>query len=103
MRTAAIWQTIKRNRKLVREQLRAADVSLAPIDRYLRPKLGPEQAAKRLKRAKERKNRTVGSLRSDECSVERLDDVRQVWVFRTLSEEWKTERITPKKGDKEFL
>ena len=69
-----IWRTIKRNRKLIREQLRdecAPDVSLVTIDRYLRkngmmkwlakrrPKLTPERAAKRLKWAKERENWTA--------------------------------------------
>ena len=65
-----IWRTVKRNRKLTREQLRdecAPDVSLATIDRYLRkngmkwlaerrPKLTPERAAKRPKWAKEHEN-----------------------------------------------
>ena len=31
--------------------------------------------------------------------IEKSDDA-QVWVFRTPSEKWKTERITPKKKGK---
>ena len=71
-----------------------------------RPKLTPEQAAKRLKWAKERENWTAeefeGVIWSDECSLEKSDDAYQVWVFRS-SEKWKTECIAPKKRAKVFL
>ena len=68
-----------------------------------RPKLTPEQAAKRLKWAKECENWTAEDFErviwSDECSVEESDDAHQVWVFRTPFEKWKTECIAPgKKG-----
>jgi transposase len=115
----AIWRTIKRDRKLTRQELRdhcAPDVSLRTIDRYLRkngmmkwlakrrPKLTAERAAKRLQWALERKDWTVeefeGVIWSDECSVEKSDDARQVWVFRTPTEKWKTECIAPKKKGK---
>ena len=65
-----------------------------------RPRLTEERAAKRLAWALERKNWTEedfeGTLWSDECSVEKSDDARQIWVAREPSQKWDKEMIHDK-------
>lgn len=65
-----------------------------------RPKLKPELVAQRLRWAMERRTWTAedfeGIIWSDECSVEKSKDPRQMWVFREPDEKWLAECIQPK-------
>ena len=66
--------------------------------------VNPRAGSQRLKWAKGRENWMAedfeGVIWSDECSVQKSDDARQVWVFRTPSEKGKPECIAPKKGQR---
>ena len=66
-----------------------------------RPKLTEEHARKRLQWAKKVKDWTVEDWAkvawSDECSVEKDKDPRQIWVFRTSEEKYLQETVKPKK------
>lgn len=93
---------VRSNQTMTRNELRnryAPEVSLSTIDRMLRdhnirkwiatdrPKLKEEHAKKWLAWAIARKNWTAedfeGIIYSDECSVEKSCDPRQIWMFRT--------------------
>ena len=66
-----------------------------------RPRLTEEHARKRLQWAEKVKDWTAEDWAkvgwSDECSVEKDKDPRQVWVFRTPEEKWLPETVKPKK------
>jgi transposase len=66
-----------------------------------RPKLTAENAKKRLEWAKRVKDWTTEDWAkvgwSDECSIEKDKDPRQVWVFRTPQEKYQSECVRPKK------
>lgn len=116
-----IAKAAKANRTMPRKAFRdrfAPGVSLSTVDRVLReanikkwlakdrPKLKPEHVAKRLRWALERKDWTAedfeGVVWSDECSVERGSDPRQIWVFQEPAEKWLEECIRPKPKAREI-
>lgn len=99
---------------MTRNELRnryTPEVSLSTIDRMLRDhnirkwivtdrsKLKEEHVKKRLAWVIIRKNWTVedfkGIIYSDEGSVEKSCDSRQIWMFRTLPEKWLKNCIQP--------
>lgn len=111
----AIRRAIKKDPKATRAHILktcAPHVSSDTLYRYLqsldmrkwlakkRPRLTEERASKRLAWALERMNWTeedfCGTLWSDECSVEKSDDAKQIWVFREPSQKWDTEMIHDK-------
>jgi transposase len=92
------------------------NVSLSTIDRYLRqnnyrkwlakkrPKLEDRHVFQRQQWALQRKDWTheqwEGVIWSDECSVEKSDSGRQMWVFRRPPEKWFKDCIAPKRKGK---
>jgi transposase len=94
----------------------APNVSLSTIDRYLRqnnyrkwlakkrPKLEDRHVFQRLQWALQHKDWTheqwEGVIWSDECSVEKSDSGRQMWVFRQPPEKWFKDCIAPKRKGK---
>jgi len=94
----------------------APHVSLSTIDRYLcqnnyrtwlakkRPKLEDRHVFQRLQWALQHKDWTheqwEGVIWSDECSVEKSDSRRQMWVIQQPPEEWFKHCIAPKRKGK---
>src|SRR5579859_2298991 len=108
---------IQRNRKQNYTTIQAntlSNVSIRTIQRKLhkelnmrkwlaknRPKLTEEHARKRFQWTEKVKNWTVEDWAkvawSDECSIEKDKDPRQVWVFRTSEEKYLCDTVKPKK------
>ena len=69
-----------------------------------RPKLKPEHFTKRLRWAIAHRDWTAEKFEeiiwSDECSVEKSKDPRQIWVFRESGEKWLAKCVYPKEKNK---
>jgi transposase len=109
-------RALKEDRQITQAELRnmyAPNVSMSTIDCYLhqnnyrkwlakkRPKLEDRHVFQKLQWALQHKDWTheqwEGVIWSDECSVEKSDSGRQMWVFRQPPQKWFKDCIAPKR------